>query len=133
MHTFDTPDPISVALEVAVANVDITASDRTDTVVDVLPTNENRKGDVAAAGQTTVDYADGLLRISTPNGWRHWRPWGGRESVDVRIALPSGSDVRGSAGGGAPPRAGRGRAPRVRGGRGEGALRPSGPVGAGAG
>jgi DUF4097 and DUF4098 domain-containing protein YvlB len=98
MHTFDTPEPISVALEVAVANVDITASDRTDTVVDVLPTNENRKGDVATAEQTTVDYTDGLLRISTPNGWRQWRPWGGRESVDVRIALPSGSDVRGSAG-----------------------------------
>ena len=28
----------------------------------VAPTNENRKGDVAAAEQTTVDYADGLLR-----------------------------------------------------------------------
>jgi hypothetical protein len=128
MHTFDTPEPISVALEVAVANVDITASDRTDTVVDVLPTNENRKGDVAAAEQTTVDYADGLLRISTPNGWRQWRPWGGRESVDVRIALPSGSDVHGSAGVVALRSAGRVGELRFKAGAGNVHVDQSGPV-----
>jgi len=128
MHTFDTPEPISVALEVAVANVDITASDRTDTVVAVLPTNENRKGDVAAAEQTTVDYVDGVLRISTPKGWRQWRPWGGRESVDVRIALPSGSDVRGSAGVVALRTTGRVGELRFRAGAGNVHVDQSGPV-----
>jgi hypothetical protein len=98
MHTFDTPEPISVALELAVANIDIAASDRTDTSVEILPTNASRKGDVAAAEQTTVDFVDGRLCVASPKGWRQWRPRGRRESIDVRIALPSGSDVRGSAG-----------------------------------
>jgi DUF4097 and DUF4098 domain-containing protein YvlB len=98
MHTFDTPESISVAFELAVGNVDIAASDRTDTVVEIVPTNADRKGDVTAAEQTTVDFLDGLLRVTSPKGWRQWRPWGGRESVDVRIELPSGSDIRGSAG-----------------------------------
>src|SRR5262249_33884534 len=56
------------------------------------------KGDVAAAEQTTVDFVDGRLLVSTPKGWRQWRPWGGGDSVDIRVELPSGSDVRGSAG-----------------------------------
>jgi hypothetical protein len=98
MQTFDTPEPITVALELGVAQVQITASDRTDTVVDVRATNPDRKSDVAAAQQTTVDYANGRLRVASPKGRRQWKPWNGRESIDVHIDLPVGSDVLGSAG-----------------------------------
>jgi hypothetical protein len=98
MPTFDTPEPITVELELGVGNVEITASDRTDTVVVVQPTNRERKSDVAAAEQTTVDYHDGRLVVAAPKGWRQWMPWGGRESIDVQLDVPSGTSLRGSAG-----------------------------------
>ena len=37
MHRFDTPDPISVTVELAVGDIRIEASDRADTVVEVRP------------------------------------------------------------------------------------------------
>jgi hypothetical protein len=128
MYTFDTPEPVSLALELAVANVDISASDRTDTVVEVRPTHADRKGDVAAAEQTMVDFVGGVLRVSTPKGWRQWLPWGGRESVDVRIDVPSGSDVRGSAGVVALRSAGRIGEVRFKIGAGSARIDQSGPV-----
>jgi len=128
MHTFDTPEPVAIALELAVANVDVSASDRTDTVVEVRPTHADRKGDVAAAEQTTVDFDDGLLRVSTPKGWRQWRPWSGRESVDISIEVPSGSDVRGSAGVVALRSSGRVGEVRFKIGAGSARIDQSGPV-----
>src|SRR5262245_13152067 len=98
MPTFDTPEPIAVDLDLSVADVQITASDRTDTVVDVRPSNPNSHGDVTAAEQTTVSFANGKLRIVAPKSWRQWLPWSGNESIDVRISLPARSDVRGSGG-----------------------------------
>jgi hypothetical protein len=98
MPAFDTPEPIAVVLELGVGEVHIAASDRPDTVVDVRPSDPGRKADVAAAGQTGVHYADGVLRVKAPKGWRHHTFRGGRESVDVRIELPAGSTVRGEAG-----------------------------------
>jgi DUF4097 and DUF4098 domain-containing protein YvlB len=98
MPTFDTPEPISVTLELGVGNIRIAASDRTDTSVDVRPSDPAKKSDVAAAAQTRVDYDGGRLLIRTPKGWRQYTPRGGGESIDVRIDLPTGSQVRGEAG-----------------------------------
>jgi len=98
MPTFDTPRPITVVLELGVGDVQIAADDRPDTVVDVRPSDPGRPADVAAADQTKVDYADGVLRIRAPKGWRHYSLRGGRESVDVRIEVPAGSKVEGEAG-----------------------------------
>jgi anti-sigma factor RsiW len=98
MKTFETPKPITVVLELHVADVQITASDRVDTVVTVEPTNAASRADSAAAEQTTVAYHDGRLHVTAPKGWRQWLPWTGSESIDVRIDLPNGSHVTGSAG-----------------------------------
>ncbi|MGZ4125750.1 MAG: DUF4097 family beta strand repeat-containing protein [Actinomycetota bacterium] len=98
MPTYDTPQPITVVLELGVADVRIHASDRTDTVVDVQPGDPTKKADVTAAGQTRVEYANGTLLITAPKVWRQWTPWGGHESIDVRIDVPAGSTVRGTAG-----------------------------------
>jgi hypothetical protein len=98
MTIFDTPEPINVELELGVANVRIDASDRTDTVVDVQPGDPTKRADVTAAQQTRVEYANGTLLITAPKGWRQWTPWGGHESIDVRIEVPAGSTVRGAAG-----------------------------------
>jgi hypothetical protein len=97
MPTFETPEPITVTVELCVADVRIVASERTDTAVDVRPSNRARTGDVAAAHQTRVEYADGRLLIKAPNGWRRYAPRGGQESIDVDIELPAGSELRGDA------------------------------------
>ncbi|MGH2640710.1 MAG: DUF4097 family beta strand repeat-containing protein [Actinomycetota bacterium] len=97
MRTFDTPEPISVSLEVGVGTIRIAASDRTDTTVAVRPSDPGRKSDVAAAGQTRVEYTAGRLLIKAPKGWRKWTSRAG-ELIDVQIDLPAGSQVRGAAG-----------------------------------
>ena len=43
MPTFDTPEPISVSLELGVGDIRIVAGDRTDTVVEVRPTDPPRR------------------------------------------------------------------------------------------
>jgi hypothetical protein len=101
MPTFETPEPISVTLEVGVGDIRVAAADRRDTVVDVRPSDPSKKADVDAARQTRVEYANGALLVRSPKGWRQWMPRGGTESIDVRIELPSGSAVRGGAGVGA--------------------------------
>jgi hypothetical protein len=95
MPTYDTPSPISVSVELGVGDLTIEAADRTDTVVEVRPTNPDRKGDVAAAEQTRVEYAAGRLLVRAPKTWKQYKPFGaGNDSVTVRIAVPSGSDVQ---------------------------------------
>lgn len=93
MPTFDTPEPISVSLELGVGDVRIEATDRADTVVEVRPSDPDSSDDVAAAEQTRVEYASGHLLVKAPSGWRQWTSWGGHESIDVSIQLPSGSKV----------------------------------------
>ena len=98
MPTFQTPTPITVDLELGVGDISIEASERTDTVVEVLPSDPAKPGDVSAAEQTRVDLSGHRLVIRGPRGWRSWMPRGGRESIDVRIALPAGSGIQGDAG-----------------------------------
>jgi hypothetical protein len=97
MPTFDTPEPISVTVELGVGDIRIEAGDRTDTIVEVRPSDPAKKGDVTAAEQTRVDYTGGRLLIKAPKGWRQYAPWGGRDSIDVQIAMPAGSHLRGDA------------------------------------
>jgi len=104
MDIFDTPDPISVTLELGVGDVRVVADERTDTTVDVRPSDPSKRGDVMAAEQTRVEYADGRLVVHAPKGWRKWSPlgpFGGRESIDVQIDVPAGSSVSGQLGVGA--------------------------------
>jgi Putative adhesin len=98
MTTFETPTPIAVSLDLGVGDIRVTASDRTDTVVDVRPSDPASTRDVAAAEQTQVELAGGRLLIKAPKGWKHYTPWGGRESIDVTVEVPSGSRVDGEAG-----------------------------------
>ena len=98
MPTFHTPEPISVTVEFGVGDLRIVASDRTDTMVEVRPSDPAKKADVTAAEQTRVEYAGGRLLIKAPRSWRQltWR--GGGESVDVQVELPAGSQLRGETG-----------------------------------
>ena len=42
MPTFDTPEPIAVTLDVGVGDIRVVAGDRTDTIVDVRPSDPPR-------------------------------------------------------------------------------------------
>ena len=87
MPTFDTPEPISVTVEFGVGDLRMVASDRTDTMVEVRPSDPAKKADVTAAEQTRVEFAGGRLLIKAPKSWRQltWR--GGGESIDVQVEL----------------------------------------------
>jgi DUF4097 and DUF4098 domain-containing protein YvlB len=92
MPNYETPEPVSVTLELGVGYVRIAASDRTDTVVEVRPSDETDESDVKAAEQIRVDYANGKLQVTGPKvrGFDFSRK---SRSVDVAIELPSGSQV----------------------------------------
>ena len=92
MPNYETPEPISVTLELGVGDVRIAASDRTDTVVEVRPSDEADESDVKAAQHVRVDYTNGMLRVTGPKarGFDFSRK---TRSVDVSIELPSGSQV----------------------------------------
>jgi DUF4097 and DUF4098 domain-containing protein YvlB len=85
-------------VDIAVGDVRIVAGDRTDTVVEVRPANSATKSDVAAAQQTRVEFDGGRLLIKGPKGWRRYTLRGGGDAIDVEIALPVGSHVRGEIG-----------------------------------
>ncbi|MFI7488368.1 DUF4097 family beta strand repeat-containing protein [Micromonospora echinaurantiaca] len=91
MPNFETPEPISVTLELGVADLRIAASDRTDTVVEVRPSDETDESDVKAAQQVRVDYTNGLLRVTGPK--RVFDFSKKTRAVDVTIELPAGSQL----------------------------------------
>lgn len=97
MPTFDTPEPISLAVDLGIGDIRIVASDRLDTVVDVQPSDPARKADVTAARQIRVEFANGTLLVKSQKGWRGLA-WGDHGSVDVAIEIPTGSSVRGRTG-----------------------------------
>ena len=92
MPEFTTPESISVTVELGVGDVRIVASDRTDTVVEVRPSNAADESDVQAAKQVRVDFTDGVLRVTGPRS-RLFDFSRRTRSVDVSIELPSGSQV----------------------------------------
>ena len=99
---FDTPSPIAVVLDLYVADVQIVASERTDTTAEVRPSDPGKAADVKAAENTRVEYDDATRTLSVVSrkprnrfvNFSSKRP----ESIGVVIQLPADSDVRGEAG-----------------------------------
>lgn len=96
MPAFETPEPISALIELVMADVRISASDRTDTVVEVRPSDPARQADVDAAEQVRVEYSAGGLLVKATGRWRSWSPFGYGGSVEVDVSLPTGSQVKGA-------------------------------------
>jgi DUF4097 and DUF4098 domain-containing protein YvlB len=97
MPVFDTPEPISVQVDLPVGDAWIAATDRVDTVVEIRPRNASSKSDVDAAEQTTVEYLAGRLMVRAPKSWRRYSFVSAGPSVDVLIEVPSGSSVQAEA------------------------------------
>jgi hypothetical protein len=118
MPTFDTPEPISVRIDLPGGEVTIIASDRTDTVVDVRPGEEEEETpaiQIGYAGGTLVIKAaqhdsgvSATSRQAAAGAAGRQQSWGLAglarmlvgdcdESARVTIELPSGSHVQGEA------------------------------------
>ncbi|MFC0029645.1 DUF4097 domain-containing protein [Micromonospora chaiyaphumensis] len=87
MPTFATPGPVVATVVVAGAQVRVTASDRTDTVVLVEPIDKASPSDVRVADKTKVGFAGGHLTVkTTASGDKNG-------SVAITIDLPAGSSL----------------------------------------
>jgi hypothetical protein len=98
MPQFETPQPIAITVDMFLGHVKIIASDRTDTVVEVRPSDADKKDDVRAAQETEVDFAAGHLTVKAPTWWTKMNIlFGANPSIDVTIEVPTGSRLHGTA------------------------------------
>ncbi len=93
MPSFETPRPITLAADLVLGDLRVTASDRSDTVADVQPTNPSNDADVTAASATRVDFAEGRLVITAPKHWKRFTPFDNGGSVHVTVEVPTGSSL----------------------------------------
>jgi hypothetical protein len=101
LSNFNTPSPIAVALDLYVADVRFAVSDRTNTIVEVRPSDPKKAADIKAAENTRVEYDDATRTLSIVSrkplnrfvNFSSKRP----ESIDLVIQLLTDSDVRGEA------------------------------------
>jgi len=89
MPTYNTPNPIDLAINLQVGAIEVVASDRADTVVTVSPTNPAKAVDRRGAEETKVDFDGQRVTITGPRPRFSWI--GPTESVDVMVELPTGS------------------------------------------
>jgi DUF4097 and DUF4098 domain-containing protein YvlB len=97
MPSFETHEPIVLSIELSQGMVHVIASDRSDTVVAVTPSDPGRPADVEATRKTVVDLANGTLSIRMPKPGGIAAPiigWKRSGSVDVIVELPEGSSLR---------------------------------------
>jgi hypothetical protein len=95
MQKFDTTGPIATVLDVPAGRIQLIAADRADTTVDVRATDPGKSRDVQAAEQTTVTFADGVLRVTAPAPRN--KLLGAPGSVEVTVQLPAGSRAEATA------------------------------------
>ncbi len=95
MHSFNTPAPVAVVLDIPAGHIRFIASDRADATVEILPLDSSKSRDVKAAERVEVAYADGVLRIETPAATN--RMLGNSGFVEMTVQLPAGSRVEGKA------------------------------------
>jgi hypothetical protein len=86
--TFDVSGPIDLEVAASVGFIDIVASDRTDAVVEVMPSKPDRSGDVSLAREAVVSFDNGRVLVRVP---RRLNLFGKNDSVDVRCEVPTGS------------------------------------------
>lgn len=89
MPVFATPEPITLRADVTAGRIEVTASDRDDTSVEVRPVKQS---DADYVSEVLVEFDDGTLTIKTPDtrGLRRV------PSIEVVVGLPSGSRLSAS-------------------------------------
>lgn len=94
MQTFATPVPVIAILGIPAGRIQITATDRDDSTVEIRPANPAKGRDVKLAAQTTARYSGGILEITAPAANRILGSYG---AVEVTVELPAGSRVQAKA------------------------------------
>ncbi|MFC3899065.1 hypothetical protein ACFOWZ_47020 [Lentzea rhizosphaerae] len=94
MQNFATTAPITTVLDIPAGRIQFIAADRDDTTVEVRPSDAGKSRDVKAAEKTSVEFADGVLRINGDPGGKVLGPSG---SVEITVQLPAGSRVEAKA------------------------------------
>lgn len=90
MIKFATPAPVTAILDVPAGRIQLMASDRADTTVEIRPADPSKGRDVRLAELTTAVCRDGVLRIEGPT--KH-RIFGSSGAVELTVQLPAGSRV----------------------------------------
>ncbi|MFD8981360.1 DUF4097 family beta strand repeat-containing protein [Streptomyces sp. NPDC059564] len=91
MQKFETPDAITVVVELPAGHISLLATDLAETSVEVRPADAGKGRDVKAAEQTTIGFGDGVLRVIAPEAGNQVLSNPG--SVEVTVRLPTGSRV----------------------------------------
>ncbi|MEW5625282.1 DUF4097 family beta strand repeat-containing protein [Streptomyces hydrogenans] len=91
MQKFATTAPIAAVVAVPAGQLRFIAADRADVTVEVRPSNAGRSRDVKAAEETSVSFADGVLRVAAPEARNQL--FGQTGSVEITVQLPAGSSL----------------------------------------
>ncbi|MGG5260545.1 DUF4097 family beta strand repeat-containing protein [Phycicoccus avicenniae] len=99
MPTFSTPDPVTLHIDVAGADLTVHATATDETVVDIRPHNPARRGDVEHAAALTAEHSGTRVTVRSPRSVasRLRAMVGTGDRVDIDVQLPEGSalEVRG--------------------------------------
>ncbi len=90
MATFTTPEPVALRVRFDAGEITVTASERTDTVVEVRPGRPGNSSDIEHAAATVVEQHGHEIVVIAPDVKRFF---GRPPSLDVSVAVPSGSAV----------------------------------------
>jgi len=91
MQKFATTAPIAAVVAVPAGQLRFIAADRADVTVEVRPSNVGKSRDVKAAEETSVSFADGVLRVAAPEARNQL--FGQTGSVEITVQLPAGSSL----------------------------------------
>ncbi|UZX22540.1 DUF4097 family beta strand repeat-containing protein [Streptomyces tanashiensis] len=96
MQKFATAAAIVTTLNVPAGRIQLIATDRTDTTVEIRPADASKSRDNKTAEQTEVTYTDGVLNIEVPKPKNTLR---GNDlgSIEVTVQLPAGSRIEAQA------------------------------------
>jgi hypothetical protein len=90
MPSFDTAEPVELDIDLSVGHVDVLAEDRPDATAEVVPTDSAKAGDRSLAEAATIVFDGRRLRVVVP---KRISIFGRSDSVDLRVIVPTGSDV----------------------------------------
>ncbi|WP_328944138.1 DUF4097 domain-containing protein [Streptomyces sp. NBC_00250] len=91
MQKFAATAAIITVLDIPAGRIQLIAADRDDATVDIRPANAAKSADQKAAEQVSVEYADGVLRITAAPAGN--RLLGDSGAVEVTVQLPAGSRI----------------------------------------
>ncbi|WP_127573430.1 DUF4097 family beta strand repeat-containing protein [Georgenia faecalis] len=89
--TFATPAPVSLDVDTSVGDIYVTATDTTQTVVTVHPSDPGRAADAKDAEQTVVEHSGDRITVRTA---KRFTVFGRGGAVRMDITVPEGSAVR---------------------------------------